>query len=158
MVQATQTDQTCGAACWYAQERVCRCSCGGRAHGCMVDAADNAYTPRRNCRIKGARYVMGTVGSRWALDRLGRTWRGRMYQDTCVMQPNGLLSAGDTSLIVQNDVNAVTWLRVATPAEVAAWPELAQFVGERRRPNILWVRMDMADAWDAYLATAEVPR
>ena len=38
---------TCGEACWHAREDVCRCSCGGRNHGCLRDGNTQ---PDRVCR------------------------------------------------------------------------------------------------------------
>lgn len=55
-------DITCGEACWHAREEVCRCSCGGKNHGCLRAGAEGAAEPERTCRINGVRYKLAAVG------------------------------------------------------------------------------------------------
>lgn len=57
---AVITGTTCGEACWHAREDVCRCSCGGKNHGCLRDA--NGERPLRTSKIDGVRYELRGVG------------------------------------------------------------------------------------------------
>jgi hypothetical protein len=60
-LMAVLTSQTCGEACWHAREDVCRCSCGGRNHGCLLNVG--AARPERTCKIDGVRYKLAGVGN-----------------------------------------------------------------------------------------------
>jgi hypothetical protein len=60
MIQAILTEATCGITCWYAKEKICRCSCGGRNHGALLDP--DRETPERVCKIHGDRYRLEAVG------------------------------------------------------------------------------------------------
>lgn len=57
---AILTDATCGATCWYAKEDTCRCSCGGKNHGALLDP-DNPQ-PERIVTMGGTRYKLEAVG------------------------------------------------------------------------------------------------
>lgn len=57
---AVVTSQTCGEACWHAHEDICRCSCGGKNHGCL--RSKDGKQPERTCRIDGERYKLAGVG------------------------------------------------------------------------------------------------
>ena len=52
--------QTCGEACWYAKEDVCRCSCGGAMHG-QFKVGDGQERPGRTKRSRGIRYDLVAV-------------------------------------------------------------------------------------------------
>jgi hypothetical protein len=56
---AMVTSQTCGEACWHAREEICRCSCGGRNHGCL---SHGGTRPERTAKIDGHRYKLAGVG------------------------------------------------------------------------------------------------
>jgi hypothetical protein len=60
-VEAILTETTCGEACWQAREDICRCSCGGKNHGCMRTA--DGTRPTRNAKIDGFRYELKAVGT-----------------------------------------------------------------------------------------------
>ena len=69
------TSTTCGEACWYAREHVCKCSCGGKNHGILL--VDGAERPPRSCKIDGAMYDLVEVGEycqaeKKALELLGK--------------------------------------------------------------------------------------
>ena len=60
MVEAVLTATTCGEGCWFAREKVCRCSCGGKNHGCLLK--DGAEKPVRTSKIDGVRCELAAVG------------------------------------------------------------------------------------------------
>jgi hypothetical protein len=79
------TEHTCGEACWFAREEVCRCSCGGRNHGCLSDGG-NGKQPQKMRKIDGYRYRLVEVGyyipisnrARELTEELGeKTWPNR---------------------------------------------------------------------------------
>lgn len=57
---AVLTSHTCGEACWQAREEICRCSCGGKNHGCL--RVEGAARPERTSMIDGHRYKLVAVG------------------------------------------------------------------------------------------------
>jgi len=60
MVRVVLTGSTCAEPCWFAHEEVCRCSCGGRNHGCLN--IPGAKRPERTCKIGGATYRLKAIG------------------------------------------------------------------------------------------------
>jgi hypothetical protein len=60
-IAAFLTEATCGEACWHAREDVCRCSCGGKNHGCLRTA--DGSRPNRTAKIDGYRYELRAVGT-----------------------------------------------------------------------------------------------
>lgn len=54
------TNTTCSEACWHAREEVCRCSCGGRNHGCLK--VEGGVRPARTRLEKGVRYELKAIG------------------------------------------------------------------------------------------------
>ena len=58
---AILTGSTCGDNCWHAREEICRCSCGGANHGCLL--ADGAEQPVRTAKIDGGRYQLAGIGT-----------------------------------------------------------------------------------------------
>jgi hypothetical protein len=59
-VMAVLTSQTCGEPCWHAREEICRCSCGGRNHGCLNDGTGER--PERTAKSSGHLYRLKAVG------------------------------------------------------------------------------------------------
>ncbi len=57
---AILTGTTCGEACWHAREEICRCSCGGKNHGCL--RTQDGEQPVRTCKIDGERFELRGVG------------------------------------------------------------------------------------------------
>ena len=57
---AILTTQTCGEPCWHAREEICRCSCGGRNHGCLRSGTGQA--PERTSKIDGYVYRLKAIG------------------------------------------------------------------------------------------------
>jgi len=127
----TLTTQTCGEACWSAREEHCRCSCGGKNHGCLK--VDGGTQPVRMAKIDGHRYklhAVGPVGAEDAsklLETLGDPRARFLYH-----RPK--------------EPGSPVRLRAASASEIARWPELAAWRGRpayERAPNLLWVREDV---------------
>lgn len=106
------TGSTCGDNCWHAREEVCRCSCGGANHGCLLAAG--AEQPARTARIDGELMQLAAVGH---------------YSEMC--------SQADQIHWRARKVEAVGWrpkmprypahCKAATSAQIAKWPELSAY-------------------------------
>ena len=59
MLVSFLTESTCGEPCWNAKEDVCRCSCRGANHGCLM--VDGEAQPIRTRKLKGNRYELATA-------------------------------------------------------------------------------------------------
>lgn len=132
---AILTSTTCGEACWHALEDVCRCSCGGKNHGCLRDG--NGVQPVRTRKIAGERYKLRAVGegSREIAEELNRRqWkqveRPIVTHDGKRMQYKYRWR--------ETDPGAPARVTYATQSEVERWPELAAYRGQRERPAICW--------------------
>lgn len=152
-MNAYVTGTTCGWACWYAHEATCRCSCGGAAHGVMLTS--DGSLPRRNCKIAGVRFVLGTVTTYGDAESIARAFRDTLRDDD-----RFAVDFGDKSrrYVLHNERRAVTWRKSATDAQVAKWPELAEHKPAERwhsNPSLLWIREDAAELFDAWLAEQE---
>lgn len=161
-VLAVLTSQTCGEPCWHAREEVCRCSCGGKNHGCLTHGHER---PERHAKIDGHAYRLAGVGPRDSL-----------YADaTQINKAAGFAYVDKPSLVI--DSTSRNW----TPEEIAAarsrgaemwfsqyygtwketdsgaparikypsasqkkWSELAAFAGQRDTA-LLWVRVTMPE-------------
>ncbi len=115
MIEAILTEQTCGEACWHAREDVCRCSCGGKNHGCLRSA--DGERPVRTCRIDGVRYELRGVGNvEKEAQRLNAEAGIRYHYAHTARKHYGY--------------TPVALMRSATKAQMEKWPELK---GERER-------------------------
>lgn len=132
----TLTGTTCGEMCWRAAEQVCRCSCGGRNHGIALRMGQGqAEQPVRTRKIDGIMYRLASVGTYADMhrnaDHLNRN------------APNNTRRYyGYTAFLMSGDKGAFARVKPATESEVARWPELADYRGQRRRPYLLWTRVD----------------
>lgn len=166
---AILTSQTCGEACWHAEEDVCRCSCGGRNHGCLK--VEGGKRPVRTARIDGERYKLAAVGLRKditpaAYEANGRQWRS-VERPTLIVdaeskgpdwtpeQLAGLRAAGKNAWISQyryswmeTDRGAPARVKYATRDQVARWEELKAWRGtpDERNVCLLWIREQMPAA------------
>lgn len=159
------TSQTCGEPCWHAVEDVCRCSCGGKNHGCLKSA--DGVRPVRMSKIDGERYKLAGVGLRSDLIESaqninGRQWKaldepetvigseGRNYADGSrrwtEAEADAARAAGKTVYFSQyyyawseTDSGAPARMKYATREQVEKWPELAGWK-ERAREGVclLW--------------------
>ncbi len=125
------TEQTCGEACWSAREDVCRCSCGGKNHGCLREA--NGVRPVRTSKIDGRMYELQGVGE--GVEDVARA----------INEADGVtfLYAATSRDTMYRSLRAK--LRAASAAQVERWPELAAYRNKERwelNPYLLWVRVD----------------
>jgi len=108
------TDATCGDACWHAVEDVCRCSCGGKNHGCLRTA--EGVRPTRTSKIDGHRYELKAVGPKvWVEGRKINNAAPRRSISTC----------GYTYRWEYTDKGAPARVKPASKDQLAKWPELA---------------------------------
>jgi len=144
------SEATCGEACWEAREDVCRCSCGGKNHGCMRTA--DGVRPTRNAKIDGVRYELKAVGHNLyneakAINKAAGPRRVDRVTDTLTY----------TYHWDSTDRNAPARLKHATKEQLAKWPELASYRAEIETiktkeswcwreielvwPDLLWVKV-----------------
>ena len=128
---ALLTEATCGEACWCATEDVCRCSCGGRNHGCLRGA--HGVRPTRTAKIDGYRYELAAVGEVGAE-------ASRLIEAAGKYAGHG----GYTYYWRETDKGSPVRVKCATRAQIAAWPELASYRENKpwESTYILWVRCD----------------
>lgn len=140
------SEATCGEACWEAREDVCRCSCGGKNHGCMRTA--DGTRPTRTAKIDGLRYELKAVGR-------------DLYKEATAINraaPERKSYDGRYSYSWnENEKGAPARLKRATKDQVAKWLELSAAREEIDRiksdpqhcymdidkvwPYLLWVKL-----------------
>lgn len=147
------TLQTCGEACWTAREDICRCSCGGKNHGCLRTA--DGVQPQRMAKIDGIRYKL-----------VGVSDQGELHKQACEINRQAGYSSVQPATKCTDHEGKVwynqyhyTWrttdkgaparLKNATKQQIAAWAELTAYRGKSefelyRNPiQLLWVREEM---------------
>jgi len=150
MLEALYTEQTCGDACWHAREDVCRCSCGGKNHGCL--RTEDGEQPNRTRRIKDMMYQLVAVSPSpetctAAIDA---------YHPIDELHRKIEQKAIDTGRCTYGDINYAEGYRMkclpcytktATEGEMKRWPELAAWRDNTHwfKPLTLWVRVDMLE-------------
>lgn len=128
------TEATCGEACWTAQEDICRCSCGGKNHGCLKRV--DGVQPTRTSKIDGDRYELKAVGTDiWKQAREINKAAGPRYQ------------SGRYSYDWQEtDKHAPARMKRATKDQIAKWPELSAareaITQIENNPNHCFVEID----------------
>lgn len=157
-VMAVLTSQTCGEPCWHAREEVCRCSCGGRNHGCLL--IPGGERPERTAKIDGERYKLAGVGRYEDLEPLARKINGQQWRalekptivcgSRCVdYKPEEIEAArarGEEVYFQQyyyswsaTDVGAPARLKTATKDQLAKWTELQGWQNDARHGvYLLW--------------------
>lgn len=111
------TESTCGESCWHAVEDVCRCSCGGKNHGCL--RSEDGIRPVRTAKIDGWRYELAAVGEYAA-----------MYREAHDQLKNHTYTIGNSSYRYhyrETDRNSPWRVKCASKSQMAAWPELAAY-------------------------------
>jgi hypothetical protein len=157
---ALLTSQTCGEPCWHAREEVCRCSCGGKNHGCLNRGEAR---PERHAKIGGVAYRLEGVGPRGSLcesaERINKA-AGFRYVDkpTVVIEGMGANYTQEDARAAKAQGKEVwysqyygTWsetddgaparLKYPSPSQ-KKWVELAAFDGQADIA-LLWVRCEM---------------
>ena len=144
------SEHTCGEACWHAVDDVCRCSCGGKNHGCLRGA--NGVQPARMAKIGGHRYKLAMVGD------------GAREYGCEVNRQAGFRSVEPARLVDNGDGKAwwhqysYTWetskdgsparVKPATFEQIQKWPELSAWRHLKpweNRPELCWVREVMPE-------------
>lgn len=157
-MSGTQTTQSCGAACWYAKEPDCRCSCGGANHGLLL-TQDGGEMPRRNCTIQGARYVLGAMG--FYSDVMAKLRAFNNQTRETLGRQVAVLENGEPTArwypAESNRPGAPLWRKQATDSQ-ERWPEVAAWMEQHaqvrlglrvlRTPEMLWVRENVIDLFD----------
>lgn len=137
------SEATCGEACWEAREDVCRCSCGGKNHGCL--RSKDGVRPTRNAKIDGYRYELKAVaGDVYA--------EAKAINDKVSQHIGGYTYHPDAT-----QKGAPARVKRATKEQIARWPELAAareqiakieatrhcFIDvDRAWPYLLWVKVE----------------
>jgi hypothetical protein len=116
MVEAILTSATCGDGCWYAREKVCRCSCGGKNHGCLLEAG--AERPARTSRIQGTLYELSAVGKYGDLVR-------EAADALKTIGPREVTAYGYKYYWRPTDAGSPVYLKCATKQQLGAWRELS---------------------------------
>ncbi|GEM_PF-6616560 len=133
----TLTTTTCSTACWTAQEDVCRCMCGGKAHGIMRPGTDGVAQPERTARIKGHMYRLIAVGT-W--NECAAAYKERQAH---IREQEGRIVS-----IYSRPPDFV--IRRANESQVNGWPELTQAknwdgepgtAGRTKQDHTLWERI-----------------
>lgn len=137
IVTAILTEQTCGEACWHAKEDICRCSCGGKNHGCLRSA--NSEQPERTCRIKSGVYKLIAVGSAGDLEDKAQEINKRAGID--------FLYAHTSQDRLYSNIPAK--MKCASQSQINTWPELSAWRGKTetelyfdRKPYLLWHKVE----------------
>ena len=119
MVLGLLTGHTCGEACWWAKEDVCRCKCGGVNHG-ILKGADGVERPARTRRVERDWFVLEAVipGHRDAMDYVNAR-----YDEIGERRP--------ASYAIKQQWHAAPKWAICSPtkAQLAKWPELASHKG-----------------------------
>lgn len=139
-VTSLLTSSACNDACWHAREHICRCSCGGKNHGCLKRKGGAA--PPRQVKIDGCRYEIVAVGK----------YRDLTEQSRLLNHAKGWKSIDDRvpSYVYHydwrdTDAQAPARMKPASASQVEKWPELTAYRGGPR-PYILWRRVDGDDS------------
>lgn len=121
------TATTCGAACWYAREPVCRCSCGGENHGVLLK--DGAEQPVRQRRALGRVFELVAVIIGYG--------KAHGYVRSDLAQGGWGGKAPDLCRVGDFNVQSA-------PKNAFKWPELKGFKPSRffqEHPHLIWKRV-----------------
>jgi len=134
-LQTILTETTCGATCWTAKEDVCRCSCGGKNHGCSL--TPDGVKPDRTAKIDGFRYKLLAVGQRY---RDGLSTQARKINQELGKKIIGTY----THYSRDTDKGAPARIKSASKSQIASWPELAAYREAVCfiHPYLLWFKIE----------------
>jgi len=140
LAMAILTEQTCGFSCWMAEQDICRCSCGGKNHGCLT--TKDGTQPIRTAKIDGDRYELKAIGK-----------RSDIYaESSAILKAAGPRSVdrGYTYHWHDTDHGAPCRVKYPTKDQVKRWEELTAWRGPDGKPTrdfyrdgivFLWVKM-----------------
>jgi hypothetical protein len=139
------TEATCGEACWTAREDICRCSCGGKNHGCMRTA--EGVRPTRTAKIDGSRYELKAVGDRELYREAEAINKANGPRSVDHVRQEGKIVHTYTYHWHETDAGAPARLKSATKDQVAKWPELSAY-----RDNLpeVWAKANPNECWAAW--------
>ena len=131
------TDATCGEACWTAKEELCKCSCDGHNHGCLL--ISDGVQPNRTCKIDGFRYELVAIG------KYSDTYR----EGERTNKEEGTKKMIGTYTYYYNvtEPGALARVKCASAIQIANWKELEQYKKMERvelfynKPYLLWKRI-----------------
>jgi len=132
-IMAFMSEHTCGEACWQAREDICRCSCGGKNHGCM--RSPDGIRPTRTAKIDGYRYELKAIGR-------------ELYDEAkAINDASGPRQVCGPYIYEwrDNDFGAPARLKTATQSQVNSWPELAAYrdmipeTWSKNNPHKCWI-------------------
>ncbi len=141
------SDITCGEPCWHAKEEICRCSCGGKNHGCLLNA--DGSRPVRTAKIDGQVYELAAVGShRDLIGEAGKINAAFSPYSGSTMKAYSYTEEKEVTVRYhyhwkETDAHAPARLKGATAPQISNWPELAAFLDVSERPYLLWRRVEM---------------
>lgn len=131
------TGHTCGEACWRAEEDICRCSCGGKNHGCL--RTTNGARPERTCRIKKHIYKLIAVGDAGNLEHTAQQ----------INQAAGITFLYAHTSQDRDCDNVPAKMKCASKSQINAWPELSAWRGKTEselyfdgKPYLLWHKIE----------------
>lgn len=140
---AIMTNATCGEMCWEAREDVCRCSCGGKNHGCMKS---DGPRPERTAKIQGDRYKLKAIGGQFDLSKqayeinlaAGENFRfaAESHDPMCAGIPAKLRAASDAQM---------KWAELV-PFQVKLFTEENGTVHYKDKPYLLWAKEESVPA------------
>ena len=150
LIQMLVTEQTCGEACWHAREDICRCSCGGRNHGCL-NTKDGSQ-PSRTRKIKNTMYQLVTIESDNPNECRAATMKPIHTMQYLINRKaiaNGLFEHHELNCSAEYCPKPLpSYVKTASEPEIKRWIELANW-RERiakcywDKPLTLWVRADL---------------
>ena len=142
------TEQTCGEACWKAKEEICRCSCGGKNHGCLTHGEQQ---PERTAKIDGERYRLRAVGRLEQLFPEAEKINGQQWRS--IEKPLEVTDADGKKFWHQyryhwreTEAGAPARLKSASKEQRYKWRELAGWRDASLFVYLLWERLEMPPA------------
>ena len=146
ILETILTDATCGEACWTAREDVCRCSCGGKNHGCLRPefvVGGVATRPERTAKIDGVRYVLRAIGNYSEIHNQARALNDPKIAGYKRVSQYYNFPWSDS------DKGAPARVKAASKQQKEKWPELKPFIEGKplwHSVYLLWVRADIKEA------------
>lgn len=137
------SDITCGEACWHAKEEICRCSCGGKNHGCLLEL--DGSRPVRSCRMGGFQYELAAVGT-WEQIAIDARNINNAHFPAYVDTTRGTMGGVEQDMHYHYGYNASedgapARVKGATSPQIGKWAELSAWLDKTERPFLLWRRV-----------------